>query len=170
MFKKLVKHGNSRALILEKPLLELMGIEEDGYIKVSVLDTNRLVIQSMTSEMNQAEKSQLTFYKKMSESLAQTNGRSFEEYQASPEFQSDYTAFSPLFMELWKKYDVRDSLLALEKNTDYLKELEDLMNRLDPIKQQDQYMEQLLAIRHKYAPELKQYDDEMQKIARSIKS
>ena len=36
MFKKLTRQGNSTALILDRQLMELMGIDRDSVVKVSV--------------------------------------------------------------------------------------------------------------------------------------
>jgi antitoxin MazE len=36
MIKKLRKVGNSNALILDKPILELLGLEEEGQVKLTV--------------------------------------------------------------------------------------------------------------------------------------
>jgi len=38
MIKKLRKVGNSNALILDKPILELLGLAEDGQVKLTVSD------------------------------------------------------------------------------------------------------------------------------------
>jgi antitoxin component of MazEF toxin-antitoxin module len=38
MIKQLRKVGNSNALILDKPILELLGIEEDGQVQLTVQD------------------------------------------------------------------------------------------------------------------------------------
>lgn len=36
MIKKLRKVGNSNALILDKPILELLGLAEDGQVKLTI--------------------------------------------------------------------------------------------------------------------------------------
>ena len=36
MIKKLQKHGNSRALVIEKPLMELLGIGDDTLLQLTV--------------------------------------------------------------------------------------------------------------------------------------
>ncbi len=36
MIKKLRKVGNSNALILDKPILELLGLEEDGQVNLTI--------------------------------------------------------------------------------------------------------------------------------------
>ena len=38
MIKQLRKVGNSNALILDKPILELIGLEEDGSVQLKVSD------------------------------------------------------------------------------------------------------------------------------------
>ena len=35
MIKKLVRHGNSRALIIDKPILELLGANEDSEFTIT---------------------------------------------------------------------------------------------------------------------------------------
>lgn len=42
--KKLAKHGNSYALIIEKPILELLGIDSNTLLQVSTPDGSSIVI------------------------------------------------------------------------------------------------------------------------------
>ena len=51
--KKLTKHGNSYALIIEKPILELLGIDSDTVLQVSTPDGASIVI---TPVKNRAQK------------------------------------------------------------------------------------------------------------------
>jgi antitoxin component of MazEF toxin-antitoxin module len=43
MIKQLCKVGNSNALILDKPILELLGLEEDGQVQLTIQDGNLIV-------------------------------------------------------------------------------------------------------------------------------
>ena len=43
MIKKLSKHGNSLALVIDRPILELLGIDEDTPLEVST-DGQSLVV------------------------------------------------------------------------------------------------------------------------------
>lgn len=43
MIKKLRKVGNSNALILDKPILELLGLEEEGQVKLTIADGSLIV-------------------------------------------------------------------------------------------------------------------------------
>jgi len=48
--KKLTKHGNSYALIIEKPILELLGIDSDTLLQVSTPDGSSIVITPVKSK------------------------------------------------------------------------------------------------------------------------
>ncbi len=43
MIKKLRKVGNSNALILDKPILELLGLEENGQVQLTIQDGHLIV-------------------------------------------------------------------------------------------------------------------------------
>jgi len=43
MIKQLRKVGNSNALILDKPILELLGLAEDGEVQLTIQDGNLIV-------------------------------------------------------------------------------------------------------------------------------
>jgi len=47
--KKLTKHGNSYALIIERPILELLGIDSDTLLEVSTPDGSCIVITPLKS-------------------------------------------------------------------------------------------------------------------------
>lgn len=42
--KKLTKHGNSYALVIERPILELLGIDSDTLLRISTPDGTSIVI------------------------------------------------------------------------------------------------------------------------------
>ena len=43
MIKTLQKVGNSNALILDKPILELLGLEEDGQVSLTIHDGTLII-------------------------------------------------------------------------------------------------------------------------------
>jgi antitoxin component of MazEF toxin-antitoxin module len=45
MIKKLVKHGNSWALIIDKPVLELLKINEETPLEISTVDGKSLQVK-----------------------------------------------------------------------------------------------------------------------------
>jgi antitoxin component of MazEF toxin-antitoxin module len=50
MVKTLVKHGNSWALIIDKPILELLHISPDTPLEVSTSDGRSLTVQPATDD------------------------------------------------------------------------------------------------------------------------
>ena len=52
MKKKLVKHGNSSALVLDKAILKLLGITEDAEFNITILGNKMLIepVQEATKE------------------------------------------------------------------------------------------------------------------------
>ncbi len=47
MLKRLIKHGNNRAIVVEKAILEAAGVEEEAIFQISVNPSGGLVIQSV---------------------------------------------------------------------------------------------------------------------------
>jgi antitoxin component of MazEF toxin-antitoxin module len=50
MTKRLTQHGNSLALILDKPILELVKINADTPLEISTDDGNRLIITPLRAD------------------------------------------------------------------------------------------------------------------------
>jgi antitoxin MazE len=46
VIKKLVRHGNSRALVIEKPILELLNIDDDTEIEI-ITDGDALIMRPL---------------------------------------------------------------------------------------------------------------------------
>lgn len=62
MDKKLTKHGNSLALIIDKPILKLLKMNESTSLKLSI-DGNSLVITP--SKVSKTKKDTVTIAKKI---------------------------------------------------------------------------------------------------------
>lgn len=52
MIKHLRKVGNSNALILDKPILELLGLEEGGQVQLIVQDGNLIVTPAQPKQVD----------------------------------------------------------------------------------------------------------------------
>jgi antitoxin MazE len=50
MTKNLIRHGNSLALIIDKPVLELLKIDENTPLEISTIDGKSLQIRPAQSE------------------------------------------------------------------------------------------------------------------------
>jgi antitoxin component of MazEF toxin-antitoxin module len=55
MRKKLVRHGNSRALVIDKAILELLKVEDDTEFDIQMRGTS-LVVTPMTAATERAER------------------------------------------------------------------------------------------------------------------
>lgn len=51
--KKLTKHGNSYALVIERPILELLGIGSDTLLQISTPDGASIVITPVKDKAQQ---------------------------------------------------------------------------------------------------------------------
>jgi len=49
MTKRLVKHGNSLALLIEKPILKILGIDEQTDLQIRI-EGNSLIIETTAKE------------------------------------------------------------------------------------------------------------------------
>jgi antitoxin component of MazEF toxin-antitoxin module len=54
MLKRLIKHGNSRAIVVDKAILEAAGISESTLFQISVNPSGGLVIQSIEDNKTDA--------------------------------------------------------------------------------------------------------------------
>jgi antitoxin component of MazEF toxin-antitoxin module len=50
MIKKLVRHGNSRALVIEKPILELLGADENTEFTITTNGTSLTITPVHSAE------------------------------------------------------------------------------------------------------------------------
>jgi len=51
--KKLARHGNSRALVIEKPILDLLGIDDNTFLQLHT-DGESLILTPITVEKRSA--------------------------------------------------------------------------------------------------------------------
>lgn len=74
MLKRLIKHGNSRAIVVDKAILEAAGIPEDALFQISVNPSGGLVIQSVLNSKSDVFREHFKElnkkYKKLMQNLA----------------------------------------------------------------------------------------------------
>ncbi len=51
--KKLTKHGNSYALIIERPILDLLGIDDETLLQISTPDGESIVVTPLKNKSQQ---------------------------------------------------------------------------------------------------------------------
>ena len=66
MIKQLRKVGNSNALLLDKPVLELLGLKEDGYVQLTIQD-GVLIMSPVNPQQVDQEKFQQALDKVMAQ-------------------------------------------------------------------------------------------------------
>jgi len=69
MIKKLVSHGNSAAVIIDKPILELLGITKETPLEI-VTDGRRLIIAPV--DTSRRKKKFKTFLEKINKAHGKT--------------------------------------------------------------------------------------------------
>ena len=76
MIKQLRKVGNSNALILDKPILELLGLDEDGQVQLTIQDgvlivtptnPNQLDVGSFNEKLDYIFKKRKSLLKRLAE-------------------------------------------------------------------------------------------------------
>ncbi len=73
MIKKLVRHGNSRALIIDKPILELLGADENSEFTITT-DGKSLTV----TPVNSAEEERRLAFEYAAEEALTRYGSTFE--------------------------------------------------------------------------------------------
>lgn len=73
MVKKLVKHGNSLALVIDKPVLDLLKITEDTPLEIETVDGKSLQIKPMKAGPVDRKK-----FREMMEKINKTHGKTFK--------------------------------------------------------------------------------------------
>ncbi len=159
MLKKLVKYGNSTALVLEKPLLELMGMEEGSFVKISTIDGKSLTITPMPKNKTPL----LNVYDQYLKNKAEN----------TPEFESQVESIkevlAPVFGRLSVKYNVNELVSKMVGNPGYVKEVAVLDEKYSDLTvPSKEYITALCVIRYKYCPELKAFDDEMKELTEQV--
>ena len=72
MIKKLTKHGNSMALVIEKPVLELLGASNETSFEVTT-DGKSLILTPVNDVERQSR------FRKSLETIGERYAKSFEE-------------------------------------------------------------------------------------------
>lgn len=59
MAKKLIKHGNSLALIIDKPLLEILGIDVETLLELLVMGDTLIIKAQANTKTEKERKTQI---------------------------------------------------------------------------------------------------------------
>lgn len=78
MIKKLSKYGNSFALLIDKPILELLNITETTSLRVKT-DGNRLIIEPLRKNNDKSAVNEEEKLQKLYDSLVKKYGPAFKK-------------------------------------------------------------------------------------------
>jgi len=144
MLKKLVKYGNSNALIFDKAILELLDIEEGSVLKIKT-DGKSLIITPQVKVPS--EKVVETF----------TNDQAFIEATIKESFKrykdlnkNEQENLEKELKNLYQKH--KDLANQLYQNPEFFKEVAQLAQQIDA--SSPEYIKAYKALRNKFSPEL----------------
>lgn len=161
MLKKLVKFGNSTALVVDKAILELLGMAEGSVVKLTT-DGKSLTITPHVNESSQEKPSQTI------EEYYLTKNASVTPPDFSPE---DAMERQKKMQALTKKYEhVTQKTLEVAKNPEYKKALELLVKEHEETGDHEAFEKKSTELACKFIPGYKEYKDEIEELIYSKKT
>lgn len=152
MLKKLVKYGNSNALVLDKALLELLDIAEGSVVKIKT-DGNSLIITPQKSASEQTIMPTINPQETLSQAIQQNVAQHYnnpDEYMA--EIKKLYAKYNDTIKKI-NSPEYKQEILEIDKSFNG--------NRLDP-----EFGKAVAALHQKFAPELANMDQEMNELTK----
>lgn len=186
MLKKLIKYGNSQALLLNRSILGLLGIDDGDTVKLRVEGDVLLITKgvdgstgkpevkaALEDEIKKEEKSHKQFLEggKLLKEVRENRQAMMENNTYDPSKPEDLHD-SPKWKEHMKQMkainekhsiNLADLSKKMMENKGYMKGLE-LLGQSYKEMDTDDYTQEVLNLRYKFFPELKAYDEEMQQI------
>lgn len=180
MLKKLVKYGNSSAIVLDRAILELLGIKEGCAVKLST-DGKSLIITPVEVQAYDVAPSAdelvggmfniETSLRNNANSAAMMDkfSKQMVEVAEDPEKVKVTESWMPngekgkklqeIFKHLFKKYSADNALLM---GSNFTEELEVLAAKHDGNRTSPAFIEEVKALRHKLVPNLVNHDKDLQ--------
>lgn len=152
MLKKLVKYGNSNALILDKAILELLNIEEGSIIKIKT-DGKSIILTPHVQVAS--EKISETFTHDQAY-LEATIKESFKRYKGIDKDKQE--KLEKEYLDLIKRY--QDISMRVCQNPDFSKKAMQIAKQFDT--SSPECIEAYKALRRKYSPELAKIEQEIE--------
>ena len=169
MLKKLAKYGNSTALVIDKAILELLGIDESSMVRLST-DGKSLIV---TPELQQSVEGQKVSYTGLEAMVHVARSNQLDRLKKedfTDEDLKEYKEYSPKLQKLFedKKDQLEKYSQILLSNGDLQNDLSELAKRLDPVKNSKEYAIGASEIIKKYSPEYAEFQNELAKLTNEI--
>lgn len=150
MLKKLVKYGNSNALVLDKALLELLNIEEGSLVKIKT-DGNSLIITPHKKQEQEKITSTVVPYETLQNAVQQHMAQIYGSTENANSYMNELREVFTRYASAMKKLDAPEIQQSLQ-------ELEQKFNN---DRQNPEFIQTATVMRLQYAPELLQMDKEI---------
>jgi len=164
MLKKLVKYGNSNALILDKAILELLNIEEGATIKIKT-DGTSIILTPHTKTSSKKISETFTHNQATIEAMVK------EWLKNNPTIDTEKQAkIEKELPKLIKTY--QDLVMQLAKNPDFTEEVAKIPGQaIDPSSgYSPEYMKAYKTIRNTFAPEITKLENKFTAYQKSLGS
>ena len=191
MLKKLIKHGNSNALVLDRTILALLNVNERSVLKLrvegealiitaneSVKSTDSLMLDIENIHSRRAAMASDSTSVGLAELRTSIEGKcrkSLDEIEKDPAAVEALEQWIPgtpnaeklqkAFEEIFKKY--QEDLKILQSK-EFLQEQEVLLKKHKDNASPDDVINEMQALRHKYAPNLANMDKEMAQVPKKL--
>jgi len=182
MLKKLVRYGNSNALVLDRAILELLNIGEGSTVKLHTDGTSLIITPAASTSTVSMSTSDVADHVAIA-TAAQTkkilmktapwlkdmsaDPTKLEQFQQFNENEDAQKKMQDAFRSLTAKY--KDDLALITGNEEFMKTMETLNEQYQQEKlSAEAYTEKITALRYKIAPNLKQFDDEMKAVSAAM--
>ncbi|MBX9831292.1 AbrB/MazE/SpoVT family DNA-binding domain-containing protein [Candidatus Babeliales bacterium] len=173
MLKKLVKYGNSNALVLDRAILELLNMGEGSVVKLHT-DGKSLIITPAPTETNAkisvASGQELmahTIESRFKESMAEINADPIKKQQAAEWMPGTPGGLklAEAFKKIMGKY--KDDMMALATST-FAQDVDLLAEKYDGDKTSAEFMQEVMDLRYKLVPNLADMDKEMREAQKEL--
>lgn len=158
MLKKLVKYGNSTSLVIDKAILEILGMDDSSMVKLQT-DGKSLIITPVKGDPKAAKLSY-----GVDEAMDLARMASYES------FQNQHCNISKDQKQLIEKgtADITakyakeiESFLKIRVTPDFRSEIANITEKYDPVSQAKEYGLEFNKIKYRFCPALEKMDQEI---------
>ncbi len=173
MLKKLVKYGNSNALVLDRAILELLNMSEGSIVKLHT-DGKSLIITPAAPA--KPEEISMSSGAEMLHHTIQANlTKQLADLEVDPVKKAQYEAWKPgsenglklqaSFKPIMLKY--QDDMIKLGSE-EFMRDADALAEKYHGDKTSPEFMKEFCDLRIKHAPNLANFDREMRDAAQAL--
>ena len=183
MFKKLVKYGNSYALVLDRSILGLLNLEDGATVKLRVEGDSLIVKGDKPAKAVHLLKAELeSVYEGVGDGAALLKDyiygnleKTASVYEKNPEVEKyfkewmegseDKKKYEEGLKKIFSKYGNNFQIFS---SPEFIQQVLNLKNKFQGRLDSEEYIKEFLNLRSQVCPEIKAMDEEMKKLYESI--